>query len=147
MTHVATMGTSSCATIAIGGFKGQEAMDINEAFKAGADSKYDTSRSSLDVNEFYSKILHPLAQVLGRTKDMPFTELMQEVDKSYMKSKFIIATLNDFQRNHNNEYWPKELAKFGFEWVDETKNDIGMMCHVYVRSNNRPTGTKIGVIK
>ena len=144
MTHVATMGTSSCATIAIGGFKGEVAMAINEAYKDTKEITTDTNRSDYSVNQFYSKVLYPTDQQLGRSMDMPFTKLMEDIDNSSMSTKLIIATLNEYQVEHKNKYWPTELAKFGFELVDKTKNTIGQMCYVYIRSNNRPHGIKIG---
>lgn len=143
MTHVATMGTSSCATIAVGGFK--DAMggvpllgkDANEAYKNDPQT-FKNNSEGLTVKEFYDDILYPTRQDLGRTKEYPFEQLMEEIANSSLKTKYVVITLNNDQQM--NGYWPKEIERWGFELVDKTNNSIGSMNWIYTRNPNRPTG-------
>jgi hypothetical protein len=138
MSRIATMGTSSCATIALAGFK-QGQKELNEAFKAGLweGNKQDAFDS---VKNFWSKTLYPTSQPLGATDEFPFTLLMKALDESRMVDKFIIATLNEHQQQGLGGYWAKELTAHGFKLVDKTKNNIGSMCYIYIRNNARPEG-------
>lgn len=131
MTKLATMGTSSCATIAIGGFKGQAAYNLNEAYRAASDEFKEPENC---VQSFYNDILHPTTQDLGRTDDYPFDALMKAIDESSMQDKFIIATLNQYQMTYKDGYWPNRLAEHGFTMFDATKNNIGMPCFLFSRN-------------
>lgn len=133
MTRVATMGTSSCATIAIAGFKGDQVV-IDKLYQETGESK---EGEGLSVQEFYNQILYPVSQPLGHSREYPFTKLMEEIDKGSMKTKFCIATLNTTQATTEDGYWPKQLAKFGFELLTKTKNTIGQTCWVYTRNPNK----------
>lgn len=130
MTKLATMGTSSCATIAIQGFKGCDVELEKEYQRTGVKSE-----RARDVGWFYDNILYPVEQKLGRTSNFPFSQLMDMIDESEMHSKFIIAVLNEYQQDQ--EFWPPLLEARGFKLIDTTMNDIGSLNFVYVRNNNR----------
>lgn len=134
MTKVATMGTSSCATIAIQNFKGSAAFELNEAYLKDKNSFKAPENSA---KNFYLNVLHPIAQDLGRSDDYPFDALMDEIDVTSLKTKFIIATLNEQQREYKDRYWEKRLLARGFCLIDATKNVIGQSCFIYTRNNNR----------
>lgn len=137
MTHIATMGTSSCATIAIGGFKdGQK--ELNEQYKS--DKKFTpvtTGPYKLSVSDFSSNILYPTQQNLGRTYDAPFTRIMEEVENSNLNSKLIIATLNEYQYKGNSKYWHKELLSHGFSLITKCSNNWGSINYVYIRNPSK----------
>lgn len=138
MTRVATMGTSSCATIAIQDFKFKpkdvaNPRDWNEVYR---ESKSFTLEGK-SVQNFYDNILYPTDQELGRSGQYPFDALMDAIDNSSMETKFIIATLNKAQYNLNDKYWDTRLKARGFVMFDATKNSIGQECYLYNRSNNR----------
>lgn len=131
MTRIATMGTSSCATIAIAGFK-DEQKELNESYRKDPKS---FKLNGMSVDEFYDKVLYPVSQPLGATGDYPFDLLMKELNKSSMKDKFIIATLNSYQ--FFGGYFTELLLNNGFSLVDKTKNDIGEMCYIFIRNEAR----------
>lgn len=133
MTHVATMGTFSCATISIGSFKGGN-RDINEAYKKDPKSWVEP-KEGMSVAEFSSKVLYPVDQPLGRSKDMPFEKLMQDI-KKVMSDKLIAATLNQNQFMGNDHYWPKELKRHGFRLMAKTSNNWGQVNYVYMAIPN-----------
>lgn len=134
MTRIATMGTSSCATIAIAGFKdGQK--DLNEAYIA--DPSTFKGADEMSVDKFYDKILYPVSQPLGHTDEYPFQALMEALDESSMAHKFVIATLNSHQYNGLGGYWRHQLEKHGFELIDKTDNEIGSICYIFTRNHNR----------
>lgn len=133
MSRIATMGTSSCATIAINGFKPKD-KQLNEAYLA--DPTKVTKGAGLSVAEFYSRVLYPTSQPLDHTADYPFELLMKELEKSSMVTKFTIVTLNEYQIQDG--YWQKQLEKWGFNLVDKTKNTIGSMNYIFTRNKNRP---------
>jgi hypothetical protein len=134
MPYVATTGTASCATIAIGSFKGPgNQMALNENYKKDPKS-FTEPKEGLSVNQFYSSILFPTSQPLGRTHDLPFTKLMEDIDNSSLKTKLVIATLNHSQYYGSDEYWPKELRKWGFKLFHKTKNAIGSVNYVFIRN-------------
>lgn len=141
MTRVATAGTSSCATISIAHFKGDN-IDLNEAYKADKNSFDGPTGEGKTVDDFYYDILYPTKQPLGHTGEYPFERLMEEIDDSEMSTKFILATLNSWQFNQNDKYWPKELERHGFKLMDVTDNTIGARCYIFVRNNNRPDNVK-----
>lgn len=130
MTRLATMGTSSCATIAIAGFKPNQ-KELNEKYK---ESKNPEMEPKNTIQNFYHKILWPQAQPLGHTGEYPFELLMEKIEESKMKDKFIIITLNKRQKEGDAGYWPKELKRWGFSLIDATKNNIGQPCYVYTRN-------------
>jgi len=146
MTAVSTAGTRSCATIALAGFgntlREKDKLTCNktynELYKADPEKFMKTFKADVSVSEFYANILYPIKQDLGETSEYPFELLMKEIDKGGMKSKYITITLNSHQ---NMEYWPDELTRHGFKKVAETNNNIGQVCHVWVRNLN-DTGWK-----
>lgn len=144
MAKLSTMGTSSCATIAIQGFKEiykvYSAVDLNEAYLNNTDGKSPDKLNSAQkaVQKFYNGILYPTEQKLGRTRDYPFDALMKAIDESSMNDKFTIITLNEYQKNYKDNYWENRLKFWGFELMDKTKNNIGDMCYIYVRNLARP---------
>lgn len=133
MTRAATMGTSSCATIAIAHFKGNNKAD-NEAYKANGTVP---ETSGLSVGQFYNEIILPTSQPLGHTRELPFQKLMDDIDSSGLETKYISATLNASQRNEDDRYWEKELLGRGFRLSDITNNTLGQTCYIYTRNNNR----------
>lgn len=134
MSRLSVMGTASCATISLCGFKTPD-KHLNEEYINTPDKfKEFKVKDGLTVNEFYNQILYPTAQELGRTGNYPFQLLMELIDKSMMEDKFTIVTLNAHQ---NMGYWPKHLKKWGFELVDKTKNNLGTMCYIYTRNRAR----------
>lgn len=136
MSFIATMGTNSCATIAIGGFKSGQ-MEANEKYKADPKSYEEPKDEGLSVDQFYSQILYPITQPLGRTRDLPFEYLMKRLAKTSMADKFTIATLNIDQYDNKDGYWANELKRWGFKLIDKTKNNIGSMCYIFVRNEAR----------
>lgn len=146
MSRLQTMGTSSCATGAIGFFKNTE--EANEKYKADPkEFRKNFKHDDLTVNEFYNQVLYPTRQDLGRTSNMPFRMLMDDILNSPMHTKFLIATLNDtqFHQKYNDidQYWVRELEAYDFIVIDETINSIGKMRnYVFVRNPNRPEKAK-----
>jgi hypothetical protein len=138
MSRIATMGTASCATVALSGFK-QGQMELNEDFKAGK-LKGKVEEAGVSLDKFWNNILYPTSQPLGQTEDLPFEALMRAFGKSRMADKFVIATLNEHQQQGLDGYWVKELTSHGFKLVDKTKNNIGSMCYIYIRNGARPEG-------
>ncbi len=129
MTHAATMGTFSCATMSIGSFKGNN-RELNESYKKDPKS-WATPKEGLSVEQFSSQILYPTSQPLGRTHDMPFEKLMQDI-KKILPDKLISATLNETQFMGNDHYWPKELKRHGFRLMAKTRNSWGQLNYVYM---------------
>jgi hypothetical protein len=134
MTRVATMGVSSCATIALAGWKeGQR--ELNEAYKKDPKS-FKAPTTGMSVKAFCDDIIYPTSQPLGHTHELPFEKLMQDLEKSGLKNKFMIATLNLYQYQGNKNYWPNELNRWGFVLIDKVNNDIGTINYIYVRNTN-----------
>ena len=133
MSRLATMGTFSCATLAISGFKSQD-KNLNEAYRA--DPKKELKGDGMTVEEFYNKIIVPTSQPLGKTAEYPFEFLMDKLENHDLGTKYISTTLNNSQMNEG--YWPEILKKHGFEVVDETNNTLGERCTIWVRNRNRP---------
>lgn len=131
MPHVATMGTSSCACIAIGGFNNGDSQTVNEEYKAEGVIP-ETSGHSIQF--FYDEVLYPITQPLGRTKDLPFEKLMEDIDASSLSTKLIAATLNLHQYHESGMYWHNELKRWGFELVTKTDNVIGTVNYIYFRN-------------
>lgn len=131
MTRIATMGTSSCATIAIAGFK-DEQKKLNESYRKDPNS---FKLEGLSVDEFYDKVLYPVSQPLGSTGEYPFDLLIEKLNRSAMRGKFIIATLNSYQ--FFNGYFTRLLLENGFSLVDKTKNSIGEMNYVFIRNGSK----------
>lgn len=144
MARLATMGASSCATIAIQGFKtvGDEtAYEANEKYLLNPKAFTKTIKDDEGrycVAGFYNNILYPTDQQLGRTADYPFDALVDAIEKTSMKDKFIITVLNNHQKNFQNGYWPRRLEARGFKLIDKSKNNIGSMNWIYVRNLARP---------
>lgn len=130
MTHVETAGTFSCSHISIGWFKNQK--DANEKYKADK-IKTQKPAGKLDCKEFYTKILYPVAQEQGKTYDMPFEELMEQIGGCMLKSKMITAVINHSQFMQDNQYWPTQLKNHGFKLVKKTGNTIGMANYLFIR--------------
>ncbi len=143
MTRVVTMGTFSCATIALAGFKGTNYED-NEAYRKG-EFEHTIPAGRKSLRDFWDAVLMPISQPLGETAEYPFDMLMDEVDagwgdygpKSKLGGKFIIATLNSTQAAWQYGYWPARLAARGFALIDKTNNSSGETCYIYTRNNNR----------
>lgn len=129
MTHAATMGTFSCATMSIAGFKGDNRA-INEAYKKDPKSWKD-SGEGMSVQQFSDKVLYPVSQPLGKTKDMPFEKLMQDIQK-ILPDKAIACVLNSDQYMGNDRYWPKELKRYGFRLINKTRNNWGQVNYIYL---------------
>lgn len=152
MTRIATSGTYSCATISISGFSDYD-RDINNKFlKDGtAEPKKfpilkkdgDTIYSEMTPAQFYSKVLYPISQPLGCTKDYPFDNLMDVLEDMEMKGKMIFAILNEHQYFVADHYWPKALERRGFSLVDTTRNSIGTNCFLFIRNFNRIEGVEV----
>jgi hypothetical protein len=135
MAHVATLGLSSCATIAIGGFKGPS-IKANEDYKA---NPKDFVVASVDgqqptIEDFYSKILYPTRQDLGRTVDMPFELLMTKIKGSRLETKLTLIAINGNQFAEQDNYWPKEFKRHGFRLWIKTGNAIGSTNYIYCRA-------------
>lgn len=130
MPHVATMGTSSCATISIGWFKGDTIAE-NEAFKNEGTVP---ETEGMEVKEFYNDVLYPVSQPLGRSRNLPFRKLMQDIDACALKTKLVMVTLNHSQYMQKSRYWHKELTEVGFKLITKTKNSIGSVNYVYMRN-------------
>jgi len=128
MTKLSTMGASSCATIAIQGFKDS---DVNLEIEYQTTGKYKKYKQG--VNWFYNNVLYPTNQALGRTSHYPFSALMEEINRSSMRDKFIIAVLNEYQQ-HKSTFWTDLFEQHGFELVDVTHNNIGTDNYIYVRN-------------
>lgn len=132
MTHIATAGISSCATISIGGFKeGQHA--INEAYKADKKS-WSVPKEGMSADRFYHDVLYPTSQPLGRTYDMPFERVMEEILGCSLGTKTIFAALNKNQWMMKDGYWSKELRRHGFKLFAKTGNSLGQTNYLYMRS-------------
>ena len=132
MSRLATMGTSSCATIAISGFKDQD-LNRNKQYLKNPEAFVEPVNS---VDTFYNSILYPTSQPLGKTDEYPFDALMKAIDKSSMKDKFTIITLNEYQ--YKVQHWLERLEHWGFTLMDKTKNNIGSMNYVFIRNLARP---------
>ena len=135
MSRISTMGTFSCATIAIAGFKPEH---------RAADQKYLADKDPLiakaaekSIQHFYNTVLYPTSQPLGKSDEFPFEALMEALNGHAMGDKFIIATLNQHQTQVDDGYWAKRLAHWGFELIDKTNNSIGQVCMIYTRNRNR----------
>ena len=136
MTKIATMGTASCATIAIQWFKNGDAM--NDAYLANPDPKI-KELALQEAKNFYSNILYPVRQDQGRTEtDLPFTAIMEAIEATGLRNKYIAAVINQSQQSGKDGYWPKQLEKWGFTLIDVTDNDIGGLNYIYTRNRLRP---------
>lgn len=143
MPMLQTMGTHSCAAIAIGGFKSKyggysEPIEDNEKYlkdKSLGDSLIRKLDEGMTVQQFYDKILYPIEQELGRTHIYTFDHLMDLIDKHHtMNRKFTILSLNASQNNYQDGYWPKRLEARGFNLAHKTRNSIGgALNYIYIR--------------
>lgn len=143
MSRLSTMGTSSCATIAIQEFKfvgNKSGKEVNEAYIADKSSFTTPLGAGCEsASDFYSSVLYPTVQELGRTKQMPFEMLMEQITAhTKLNDKFCIATINDSQYKLNDHYWAKQLEKWGFVHSHATKNSTmnGAVNHIYIRNLN-----------
>jgi hypothetical protein len=127
------MGASSCATIAVGGFKDGQ-YEANEKYKK--DKVFEKPSEGYSVSEFYSKIIYPTSQPLGKTYEMPFEKLMKELQASPLKTKFTILVMNEYQYQAKDNYWANEANRWGFTLAYKTKNTIGSVNYVYIRNPN-----------
>ncbi len=130
MSYIATMGTSSCATIAVGGFK-DDARQQNEDYKK---TKVFKAPDDQTAEVFYNKVLYPTSQPLGRTHDMPFEKVMEDIAKTSLASKFVICTINEYQYKGSDNYWPNELNRWGFSLITKARNSIGTVNYIYTRN-------------
>jgi hypothetical protein len=140
MTHVATMGAGSCATIAISGFASKFGpnYEMNQKYLADP-SKYKLDlKGEMSVSRWYDKILYPVKQELGRTGEYPFDLLMQTIeDHGSLAGKFTVIVLGSGQLVEKNGYWSDRLKHWGFEVMDKTDNSIGSINTIFVRNKNR----------
>jgi hypothetical protein len=127
------MGTSSCATISIGGFKKGDQKKLNEEYKA---NKTLPNSAGMSVQEFYDEIIVPISQPLGKTQDLPFTKMMEDITTGGLHTKLCMAVLNDYQYQGDNRYWHEELKKWDFKLITKTYNDLGTVNYVYMRNPN-----------
>lgn len=154
MTHVATTGMGSCALISISGFseKGNwpfKHKQENEKYLAdkssfkGPQPIHDNEPGCGTVKDFYSKVLYPTIQNLGRTGEYPFERLMEEIEECALGGKMIFICIN--ASSYKEGYWPDQFAKWGFDLVDSTTNQIGSTNYIYVRCPGRlPLNNKEG---
>jgi hypothetical protein len=139
MPRISTAGTASCAMISIGHFK-SSTVEANEKYKK--DKLFTPPKDELSAKGFYDKILYPTKQELGWTYNMPFERLMEELDNSSLKSKYVLVTLNHSQFFGNNQYWPKELRRHGFTLFEKTNNSIGGLNYMFSRNPQKVGLTK-----
>lgn len=133
MPYAATMGCASCATLSIGWFKGHT-KESNEAYKANP-SAWTPPAAGMSFQDFFTKIIYPTRQDLGRTYDMPLEKLMQDIDKHHSgRGKLTMAVLNTDQFIQYDGYWPAELRRWGFKLVTKTSNDMGSVNYVFMRN-------------
>lgn len=133
MTHLATMGTDSCATFSIAGFKNQR--DSNEAYKASPPSNGLSVGIEL-AKGFYNRTILPISQPLAKSNELPFEQIMQGVDADYkLKAKFCAITINHTQFMGDGKYWPKEFKRWGFVLSHKTANNSmgGVINYIYIR--------------
>lgn len=136
MTKLATMGTSSCATMALQGFR-EEDIQLNRKWMSG---ELDFAEPNFSVRRFYDDVLYPITQDLGRTDDYPFDLLMKRINNHIkMGKKFLIATLDPYQVFiAGGSYWLPRLEHWGFEHIHTTKNSIGDKDnYIFVRDPNK----------
>lgn len=140
MTRLATMGTSSCATLSISGWTSTDKnleksyMDDPKGFTPVEPS----TRGDVPLKNFGDKILYPLSQPMGESYDYPFSYIMEHLDNgsTSLGAKFIIITLNDNQHNVD-DFWVSRLKDRGFELIDQTHNNAGGLNYIYTRNSNR----------
>lgn len=138
MTKIATMGTSSCATFAINGFKPED-IDMEKVFRVSTpkDRKVLVSKAAKAIQDWYKEVLYPIDQKLGHSKDHSFSAIMQAISAHpQLNKKYLIATLPSYCLNLTCEgYWGKVLKWWGFELVTSTVNSTvqGSVNHILVR--------------
>ena len=93
-----------------------------------------TPKAGLSAAAFYSDVLYPTSQPLGRSYEMPFERVMEEITASPLNSKFVILTINASQYRGNDNYWPNEFNRWGFQLTTKTKNSIGDVNYIYTRN-------------
>jgi hypothetical protein len=131
MTYACVTGTASCAMFSIGWFKGGK--EINENYQKDPKSfKYPDG--GMPVSDFSNKVLLPTSQPVGRTYDLPFTKLMEDISSTGLDKKLIWATLNQAQFVGDDGYWRKELEKHGFKLMCKTKNNWGSVNYMFARN-------------
>lgn len=145
MTRLATMGTSSCATMAISGWKSEDKV-LEEAYLAGNfkyDPEADTARGDVPLHLVPGKLIYPLSQPMGESYDYPFSFIMDWLDgvievngtkNPSIGAKFIILTLNDSQ--YQIGYWKDKIEARGFKKIDQSWNNAGEMNHIFTRNTN-----------
>lgn len=144
MPMLQTSGTHSCAMISIGDFKTGDQYKINEAYlkdketgKLAGEDTYIISNLGMNVQEFIDRVLYPTEQELGRTNVYCFDHLMDLIEDTDLNGKYTIATLTGFQKSFENGYWDKRLTERGFTQIDQTYNNWGDVCYVYVKNLGR----------
>jgi hypothetical protein len=65
---------------------------------------------------------------------MPLEKLMEDIAASGLSGKFVIATLNQAQYMSKDNYWAKELNRWGFVLSYKANNDIGSTNYIYIRN-------------
>lgn len=130
MARLSTMGTASCATMAIGYFKYDKIEDNELYLHEGKRKEYINDH---DVDWWLDEILTPLEQELGQTDSVPFDQLMDDIEEDdTLNRKFCICTLNAFQHDTNG-YWKDRLIARGFRHFHTTKNNMGGINYLYLR--------------
>lgn len=134
MTYIATAGAHSCACLAIARWDLYSKDAEDEYCKSGKVREWNTGE--LCLGPFYSDVLYPTEQELGKTRDYPFSYLMDRIDNDErLVGKYITAVLAEYQ--YEKGYWPAKLRERGFKLVDKTNNYIGGINYIFVRNEAR----------
>lgn len=134
MSRIATSGMFSCATIAISGFKAKD-RELNDAYEKDP-SSFKGVDGGKTAQEFYTSVLYPTSQPLGKTGEYPFTRMMEEIEDCSLSTKLCVAALPEFQLADG--YWRERLEKWGFKEIMKTKNTIGSVNTLFIRNTNAP---------
>lgn len=149
MPRLATTGNTSCASMAIGGFKFRwDPIKDNEEYLAdknnyvlyeNSDCKLDdlerSAKSSLSVGDWFNKIMFPVAQDLGESRDYPFDMLMDLIEKNEdTHTKHLSVLINQRQYMEKDMYWPKRFKERGFKLCNKFNNDIGYVNYLFEKT-------------
>jgi hypothetical protein len=135
MSRICVSGTYSCAALSLAGYKAKD-LEMEKEWQAGPKTVPDECVK--DVADFYSNVIVPTSQPLGKTEEWPISALLlacEEVD--CMSTKYFTVVLNKSQFRGNNYFWPNLLQKHRFKVTDKTFNELGMDCLIMTRNNNR----------
>ena len=135
MPHIDCLGTFSCAAAAIGNFgKSQPTVTIaaNEAYLADK-TKLVRPTTGLSPSQWFSQVLMPVSQPQGRSYDLPFDALMDDVEACGLSTKMIAAILNTNLFAAGNGYFNRRLKARGFRLITKTGNSAGSTNYFYLR--------------